>query len=134
MQFKQINSLNTKKNNKVFGLVLSFLSFLLIYFTNLNLLNDNLFLYFIPLFFLSTSLTVPIIYKYPCYVWLIFGDLLSRAISPIFLFLIFIILFVPFSFFFRLIGRDVLNIYKPNDKYSYWIQRSKQPENIENQY
>ena len=134
MQFKQINSLNTKKNNKVFGLVLSFLSFLLIYFTNLNLLNDNLFLYFIPLFFLSTSLTVPIIYKYPCYVWLIFGDLLSRAISPIFLFLIFIILFVPFSFFFRLIGRDVLNIYKPNHKYSYWIQRSKQPENIENQY
>jgi hypothetical protein len=134
MQLKHINKLNTKKNNQIFGIVLSFLTFLFIFFIDLNFFKDNYFLYLIPLFFFITSLIAPYIYKYPCLVWLIFGDLLSKIVSPIFLLLIFSILFVPFSVFFRLIGRDVLNIFKPNEKYSYWIKRSKQPENIENQF
>ena len=54
--------------------------------------------------------------------WMRFGLLLSKVISPIILGLIFFGIFVPVSLIIRLIGRDELNL-KAKKKSSYWILR-----------
>ncbi len=67
--------------------------------------------------------------------WLKFGLMLSKIVSPIVLGMIFFAIFTPIAIFFRIIGRDELKLgYKR--KFSYWIERetSSQSEPFKNQF
>lgn len=57
-------------------------------------------------------------------VWMRFGLLLNRIVSPIVLGVIFFGVFTPVSLLFRLIGRDALRRSFVADQASYWIDRS----------
>lgn len=57
-------------------------------------------------------------------VWMRFGLLLNRIVSPIVLGIIFFGVFTPVSMLFRLIGRDALRRSFVRDQASYWIERS----------
>ena len=54
--------------------------------------------------------------------WMRFGFLLGKIISPIILGLIFFGLITPYGIVMRLFGRDELHLKKTKNK-SYWIQR-----------
>ena len=53
--------------------------------------------------------------------WMRFGLLLGKIISPIILGVIFFTLFSPLGILFRLIGRDHLSL-KLKKKFSYWVK------------
>ena len=67
--------------------------------------------------------------------WMKFGLLLGKIISPIVLGIIFFTLFVPIGILFRLIGRDQLSL-KLNKKFSYWVKKepSSRNEPFKNQF
>ena len=56
--------------------------------------------------------------------WMKFGLLLGKIISPIVLGIIFLGLFTPYGIVMRIFGRDELRL-KQIKKKSYWINRSK---------
>jgi len=67
--------------------------------------------------------------------WMRFGLLLGRIVSPIVLGIIFFVLFTPIAIFMRLIGRDELCL-KFTHKASHWISRIEpiKPESFKNQF
>ena len=134
MDLENIKNTNTINNNRSFGIIVSVISVFIIAFLNSGLFNDRYYLYVISLILFITSLKAPLVYKLPCFLWLTLGYYLSKFVSPIILMVIFTILFVPVSIFFRIIGRDILNIYSKNHKDSYWIDRTSQPHSIKNQF
>ena len=57
-------------------------------------------------------------------VWMRFGELLNRIVSPIVLGLIFFGIFAPVGLLFRLLGRDVLQRSFDVKRPSYWTERT----------
>lgn len=69
-------------------------------------------------------------------IWMGLGNILSKIVSPISLFLVFAIFFVPLGLFMRARGRDPLKLRRYNDN-SYWIPRADRnfkPDSFERQY
>lgn len=58
--------------------------------------------------------------------WLRFGLLLSRIVSPIVLGLLFYTTLLPVGFVMRLCGKDPLHLRPEPDRDSYWIQRENE--------
>lgn len=57
-------------------------------------------------------------------VWMRFGALLNKVVSPVILGAVFLVAFVPFGLLFRLTGRDALNRSFEPGRRSYWIDRT----------
>jgi predicted membrane metal-binding protein len=57
-------------------------------------------------------------------VWMHFGLLLNKIVSPVVMGVIFFLVFAPVGIFFRLTGRDALRRTFERDLPSYWIDRS----------
>ena len=57
-------------------------------------------------------------------VWMRFGELLNRIVSPVVLGIIFFGIFAPIGLLFRLMGRDVLQRSFDPKRSSYWQQRT----------
>jgi len=66
-------------------------------------------------------------------VWIKFGELLGRIISPIVMGVIYFIIMTPIGLFMRLIGKDLLKI-KPSKNNSYWIKRDKNIGSMKRQF
>ena len=66
-------------------------------------------------------------------VWIKFGELLGRIISPIVMGVIYFIIMTPIGLFIRLIGKDLLKI-KPSKNNSYWIKRDKNIGSMKRQF
>ena len=66
--------------------------------------------------------------------WMTFGHLLGKIVSPLLLGIIFFGLFTPIAIVMRICGRDELRI-RLSNKSSYWIPRSRkvEPGSLENQ-
>ena len=57
-------------------------------------------------------------------IWFKFGIFLGNIISPIIMGFIYFFVVTPIGFFMRIIGKDILNLKKNNNK-SYWIEKKK---------
>ena len=57
-------------------------------------------------------------------IWIKFGELLGKIISPIVLAIVFFTVVTPIGLFMKVLRKDLLNIKFTNDK-SYWIKRDK---------
>jgi hypothetical protein len=66
--------------------------------------------------------------------WFRFGLLLHSIISPVVMFLVFVIAFVPIALIFRLKGTDPLDRKLDRDAQSYWRPRTTEPESMSRQY
>ena len=69
--------------------------------------------------------------------WLRFGLLLNRIVSPLVMGLLFYLIITPFALFMRLTGKDLLHLKHDPKAQSYWILREPpgpSPETIKNQY
>jgi len=67
--------------------------------------------------------------------WMKFGFILGKVVSPIVLGIIFFTIFMPIGILFRLIGRDYLSL-KLKKKFSYWVKHetSTRSEPFKNQF
>ena len=63
------------------------------------------------------------------FVWLKFGELLHRIISPIVMGLMYFLVFTPIGLIMRLFGKDFLNQRLSPDVDSYWIDTTNREEN-----
>ena len=120
-------------NNKSFGLffaaIFLILSFFFINFRALFLLLS--FIIFVITLLKPTLLDRPNLY------WYKFGFFLSKIFSPIFLTLIYLIIFVPFGLISRILSKDIKSIV--NKKYdkknkSYWTNCEEKNINFNDQF
>ena len=110
-------------SNKKFGFFFSVI-FLLVstYYLYLNEIIIALILGLISvLFFFVSLLKAGLLLPFNI-VWMKFGILLGKLISPIVLGTIFFFMFTPVAVIMRLIGRDELRL-RLNFQSSYWIKR-----------
>jgi predicted membrane metal-binding protein len=73
--------------------------------------------------FAVIALTVPRILHPLNVVWMRFGALLNRIVSPVILGVIFLGVFVPVGLWFRISGRDALHRSFERNLRTYWIDR-----------
>ena len=114
-----------EKQSKHFGLLLSIIFFILaVYLIFKKSIFLGQFLLILSGTFFLVSITIPRYLNRITKLWLRFGDILGRVVSPITLGLIFFILIAPIGMLTRLFGRDELLLKKKNKK-SYWLARQK---------
>lgn len=71
----------------------------------------------------ATALIRPVLLALPSRLWLKFGLLLHRVISPVILFVLFAAVFVPVATVRRWLGSDPLRLARDPQADSYWIRR-----------
>tara|TARA_B110001452_G_scaffold267199_1_gene276177 strand:- start:3155 stop:3544 length:390 start_codon:yes stop_codon:yes gene_type:complete len=120
-------------SNKSFGFVFTIL------FTIIGLwplYNDEIinttFIYLAFILFLITIIKSDYLSLFNK-IWFKFGLLLGGLISPIVMAVIFFLIITPISLILKIIGKDVLNIKKNNNK-SYWIIKSNLKSKMKNQF
>jgi hypothetical protein len=117
-----------EKQSKHFGLLLSIFFFILaVYLIFIKSIFLGQFLLILSGTFFLVSIAIPKSLSRITKLWLRFGDILGRVVSPITLGLIFFILIAPIGMLTRLFGRDELLLKKKNKK-SYWLARQKTDE------
>ena len=114
-----------EKQSKHFGLLLSIIFFILaVYLIFKKSIFLGQFLLILSGTFFLVSIAIPRYLSRITKLWLRFGDILGRVVSPITLGLIFFILIAPIGMLTRLFGRDELLLMRAN-KRSYWLMRDK---------
>lgn len=121
-------------SNKKFGILFIIIFSLLSLYLFMN--GFHLWLWAsvsVNIYFLITTLIKPELLTPLNRLWMKFGFLLSKIVSPLVISFIFFIIFTPVSILFKMTGRDVLEI-KDNNKNSYWKIRSKSDTNYDQQF
>ena len=122
-----------KDSNRGFG-ILFFVVFLIISLWpiindgNLRLWSMVVALIFLILGILNSRILNPF-----RKIWVKFGELLGKIISPIVLFIIFFLLVTPIGLLMKILGKDLLSIKYSKNK-TYWINRLKDLGSMNNQF
>ena len=69
----------------------------------------------------------------PNKIWLNFGLLLSKYISPIIMFVVFFLLVTPTGIILKIFKKDILNL-KFNNRDSYWLPKEKDQSTMKDQF
>ncbi len=120
-------------SNRSFGLVF-FIFFLIIALW--PLLNNNeirlwsliISLIFLVLGILNSKLLSPL-----NKLWMRFGLLLGRIVSPIIMGIIYFFVVTPTGLIMKIFRKDLLSL-KKNDEKSYWIEKNDEKSNMKNQF
>ena len=126
---------NKSENSSVsFGL-LFFAIFFVIAFWNFK--NDISQIKLLPLsvslIFLFLVLTNSKILNPLKNIWIKFGNLLGKIISPLVMGFIYFFIITPIGLFLKLFGKDLLKI-KFNKKSTYWIKKTKNKTSMKKQF
>jgi hypothetical protein len=123
-----------KKNSNISFGILFFVIFLIISLWPLFKENDlRIWSFIISILFLILSILNSKILSPIKRVWIRFGELLGKIISPIVLAVVFFIVITPIGLFMKILRKDLLNIKFTKDK-SYWIKRDKDLGPMKNQF
>ena len=120
-------------SNRSFGIVF-FIVFLLI--SIYPLINDEgirLWSLFIAIIILILGLLNSKLLTVPNKIWLNFGLLLSKYISPIIMFVVFFLLVTPTGIILKIFKKDILNL-KFNNRDSYWLPKEKKQSTMKDQF
>ena len=120
-------------SNRSFGIVF-FIFFLIIALWPL-LNNDEIRLWsliisliFLVLGILNSKLLTPL-----NKLWMRFGLLLGRIVSPIIMGIIYFFVVTPTGLIMKIFRKDLLSL-KKNDEKSYWIEKNDEKSNMKNQF
>jgi hypothetical protein len=87
--------------------------------------------------FLLVTLFAPVFLALPNRLWLRFGLLLNRIISPVVLAFLFYVVVTPMGLLMRMFGKDNLRLHRSSADESYWIKRDPpgpKPDSLNNQF
>ena len=127
------NSINIKpKDNITFG-ILFFIVFLIIGLYPLkNGLNIRLWSLGLSFIFLIITFIRPNLFTPLNKLWIQFGILLGKVISPIVMGLVFFFVVTPIGILVRLFKKDVMGLKKKET--SYWINREDKTQSMRKQF
>jgi len=124
-------------SNREFGFLFSIIFLIIsvtLFFFN-SLIPSKTFL-ILGLIFAAISLIFPRALQPINYLWMLFGALIGKIVSPIILGFIYFLMFTPISIITRLFGRDELSLRSKNSE-SSWKNREDtiiEPESFKNQF
>ena len=120
------------KNNIIFG-ILFFIFFLIISFYPL-ISNEPIRIWsvIVSLVFLIITIIKPNLFTFLNKLWVKFGFLLGKIISPIVMGLVFFFVVTPIGILVRLFKKDLLGL-KRGDS-SYWINREDKSQSMKKQF
>ena len=122
-----------KDSNRGFG-ILFFVVFLIIsIWPIINDGNVRLWSMVIALIFLILGILNSRVLNPFRKIWIKFGELLGKIISPIVLFIIFFLLVTPIGLLMKILRKDLLSIKYSKNK-TYWINRLKDLGSMNNQF
>ncbi len=126
---------NKKKNtNKSFGIVFFIFFFIIGLYPIINGENLRVWSIFVSLIFLILGLINANILTPLNILWVKFGMLLGKFVSPIIMGLIFFLVVTPTGVIMRLFKKDLLKLKKKNVN-SYWIKRKSETKSeMKNQF
>ena len=124
---------NILPTNRNFGIVF-FIVFLIISFWPLLKSGDLRYwslvvsVIFLILALLNSKILTPL-----NKVWMKFGFILGKIVSPIVIGFIFFFVVTPTGIIMRVLGKDLLNL-KKNNQNTYWIKKDNKNNNMKNQF
>ena len=128
-----MNSEISKSSNKSFGIVF-FIVFLIIAFYPLFYEGSlRIWSVIISIIFLILGLTNSKVLTPLNNIWISFGIILGKVISPLIMGIIFFFVVTPIGVFMRIIGKDLLNLKFTKQK-SYWIENNQPKSKMKNQF
>ena len=86
--------------------------------------NIRIWSIIVGIILLVISLLKPTLLRLPNKIWLKFGELLGKIISPIVMAFVYFLIITLLALTLRLFGKDLLNT-KFNSKIAYWINRKQ---------
>ena len=120
-------------SNRSFGL-LFFLVFLIISLWPLSYEGEiRIVTLIISIIFLILGLINSNILKPLNFLWMKFGILLGRVISPIVMGIIFFFVVTPIGLLMKILGKDIINL-KKNNRKTYWIEKKYIKSNMRKQF
>ena len=122
-----------KGNNRGFGILFFVVFFIISIWPILNDGNLRIWSMIIALIFLILGLLNSKILNPFRKIWIKFGELLGKIISPIVLFIIFFLLVTPIGLLMKILGKDLLSIKYSKNK-TYWTNRLKDLGSMNNQF
>ena len=127
------NSINIKrKNNITFG-ILFFIFFLIVGLYPL-ISNEPIRIWsiIVSLVFLTVTIIKPNLFTFLNKLWIKFGILLGKIISPIVMGLVFFFVVTPIGIFVKIIKKDVMGLNR--GAFSYWITREDKIQSMKKQF
>ncbi|NCU46161.1 MAG: hypothetical protein EBX83_02570 [Candidatus Fonsibacter ubiquis] len=127
------SSINIKrKNNITFG-ILFFVFFLIIGLYPL-ISNEPIRIWsiIVSLVFLTVTIIKPNLFTFLNKLWIKFGILLGKIISPIVMGLVFFFVVTPIGIFVKILKKDVMGLKR--GKSSYWITREDKIQSMKKQF
>ena len=127
------NSINIKrKNNITFG-ILFFIFFLIVGLYPL-ISNEPIRIWsiIVSLVFLTVTIIKPNLFTFLNKLWIKFGILLGKIISPIVMGLVFFFVVTPIGIFVKILKKDVMGLKR--GKSSYWITREDKIQSMKKQF
>ena len=92
---------------------------------------------FIAAAFVLVTIAAPKLLALPNRLWLRFGLLLNRIISPVVLVFLFYVVVTPMGALMRVFGKDSLRLQRDDSDTSYWIKRNPpgpKPDSLHHQF
>ena len=120
-------------NNKSLGLLFFFIFIVISFWPLLNGENVRIWSIVVAIIFLTLALVKPQILNPLTKLWIKFGELIGKFISPIVIGLIYFVILTPIGLLMRIFNKDLLNL-KFSEESSYWIKRETKLNSMDKQY
>ncbi len=90
----------------------------------------------IAIVFLVPAVCYPALLRLPNLWWMMFGELLSKIVSPIAMGIVYFVVMTPIALLMKLFGLQRLSLGFERDKDSYWISRTtpQDPKSMRDQF
>ena len=122
----------TKKDNITFGIIFSIL-FLIVGLYPLKSAGDvNIWSFFLCLLFLIITIISPNLFTILNKLWIKFGFLIGKIMSPIVMGLVFFLVVTPIGILVRIFKKDVMGLKRGAN--TYWINRKDKVQSMKKQF
>lgn len=126
-----------KSSERTFGIIFSVFFCIVGLFPVMSGGSISWWAFPLAVFFLIAAFLFPKFLAPLNFIWMKFGSLLHKIVSPIILTIIYFLAVVPVGLIMKLLGKDILNLKMDKSRKSYWIDRSKEnskKESLRRQY
>ena len=121
-------------SNKNFGITFSLFFFLIFVYQFFSLNHVNYFLLSFSIILLIISYLCPNILTFFNKIWIKIGEVLGKVISPIVMFLIYVVVIIPTKLILLLFNKKIMNLNINKDLNTYWEKKSDNFNNMDNQF
>jgi len=122
----------SKKDNIIFGAIFFFLFLVIGLYPLLSNNEARIWSIILCLAILLITLIRPNLFRFLNILWIKFGILLGKIISPVIMSIVFFLVVTPVGIFVRLTKKDVMRLKKKDN--SYWINRENKIQTMKKQF